>query len=271
MARLSIHLLGPFDASLDRTPVANFETDKVRALLAYVTVEVHRPHRRQELAGLLWPDWPERSARANLRYAIGDRQADPPHLLITRDSIQFNIASDSRVDVAVFDELFKTDQGEENLYWRLKQALALYRGPFLSGFSLKDSAPFEDWALLERERLQRQYLGALGRLAEHYGEHGEYEQACELARQRVEIDPLDEEANWGLMRLLALRGHRAEALVHYEAYRQHLATELDVAPTAETQAMVELLSKGELPAQPVPIRALEREPRVVGRERLPSD
>jgi DNA-binding SARP family transcriptional activator len=47
-------------------------TGKVRALLAHLAVKADRPHRRETLAGLLWPDYPERSARASLRNALSD-------------------------------------------------------------------------------------------------------------------------------------------------------------------------------------------------------
>ena len=59
MARLSLSLLGPFQVTLDREPVTSLESNKVRALLAYLAVEADRPHRRQSLVGLLWPDRPE--------------------------------------------------------------------------------------------------------------------------------------------------------------------------------------------------------------------
>ena len=97
MAHLSLSLLGPFRVTLDGEPVTDFESTKVRALLAYLAVEADRTHRRDVLAGLLWPDWPDRDALSNLRYAlsnlrqvIGDRTAEPPFLLITRNTLQFN-------------------------------------------------------------------------------------------------------------------------------------------------------------------------------------
>jgi DNA-binding SARP family transcriptional activator len=114
MSRLSLRFLGPFAVTLDDEPITRFESDKVRALLVYLAVEADRPHRRQELAGLLWPDWPERSARtnlrntlSNLRQAIGDRQAEPPFLLITRESLQFNPAGNAWADVTAFTQLLE--------------------------------------------------------------------------------------------------------------------------------------------------------------------
>jgi len=111
MARLEIFLLGSFQATLDSEPLTNFESDKARALLAYLAVEADRPHRREALAGLLWPDTPERTARTNLRSALAnlrqllnDHQTQPPYLLVTRQTIQFNSESDHWLDVEALRE-----------------------------------------------------------------------------------------------------------------------------------------------------------------------
>ena len=64
MAELSLALLGPLQVTLDGAPITAFESDKVRALLTYLAVEADRPHRRDALAGLLWPEhWRARSGR----------------------------------------------------------------------------------------------------------------------------------------------------------------------------------------------------------------
>src|SRR5919201_1414970 len=112
MARLSLALLGPLRITLDGQPVSGFAYNKARALLAYLAVEAERPHQRDGLVGLLWPELPDTAARtnlrqalANLREAIGDATATPPFLLITRDTIQFNQASDYELDVAAFSGL----------------------------------------------------------------------------------------------------------------------------------------------------------------------
>src|SRR5690606_7463258 len=70
MSRLSLSLLGTFQASAGERPITNFATDKVRALLAYLAVEADRPHRRDTLAALLWPEWDDSGARGNLRLAL---------------------------------------------------------------------------------------------------------------------------------------------------------------------------------------------------------
>ena len=94
IARLSIFLLGSFRVDLDGEPATGFVSDKARALLAFLAVEAERAHRREALVGLLWPKYPEGSARAslrnvlaNLRQVIGDRNADPPFLCISGQTI----------------------------------------------------------------------------------------------------------------------------------------------------------------------------------------
>jgi DNA-binding SARP family transcriptional activator len=109
MAGLSLSLLGSFHVSQDSAGATTFESDKVRALLAYLAVEAHQPHRRESLVGLLWPNSSEHAARRNLsqslfnlRQTIGDAHAAPPYLHISREAIQFNTASDHTLDVAIF-------------------------------------------------------------------------------------------------------------------------------------------------------------------------
>ena len=246
MAHLSLSLLGPFQASLDGEPVTTFESTKVRALLAYLAVEADRTHRRDVLAGLLWPEWPDQDALSNLRYAlynlrqvIGDRTAEPSFLLITRNTLQFNTASDHRLDVAAFTDL----TGLQDLSG-LEKAVALYQGCFLEGFSVGDSPAFEEWALFTRERLARQMSAALHRLAAAHEARGDYEQAQAYARRQLELEPWDEAAHRRVMRLLALGGQRGAALVQYETCRRLLAEELGVGPARETTALYESIRDG---------------------------
>jgi DNA-binding SARP family transcriptional activator len=240
VARLSIRLLGPMQVSLEGEPLPRFESDKVRALLAYLAVEADQPHRREKLAGLLWPERPERSARANLRQAlsnlrlaIGDARASPPFLKVTRQALQFNAASDAWVDARALAGLLSAGASIADL----EAAASLYRGNLLEGFSLPSSAPFEEWALLTREHLARQVLAALGRLVEFHAERGAYEQALQIAWRRLEMDPWGEEGHRQTMRLLVMSGRRNAALAQYRALRQTLAEELGVEPEDRTTAL----------------------------------
>lgn len=253
MARLSISLLGPFQVRLDGETVTAFESNKARALLAYLAVESDRPHHRGKLAGLLWPDQPEQDARKNLRYAlsklrraIGDRAADSSFLHISRETVQFNPASDAWVDVTVFSDLLDAPS-QNSADWQA--AVKLYRGDFLEGLSV-DSVPLEEWLLLQRERVQRQVLAALHRLASLHAQRGGYKQALAYAWRQVEMEPWQEKAQRQLMRLLALDGQRGVALAQYEACCRVLEEELGVKPTGETTNLYEQIRAGLIgPAQ----------------------
>ena len=218
MARLVLSLLGPFQATLNEETIVRFELDRVRALLAYLAVEAGRPHPREALAGLLWPDWPQssaltnlRNALANLRKVIGDREADLPMISANRRSLQFAPGGAGWVDVLEFQVLTAPDQPLE----QLERGIGLYRGPFLEGFSLIDSAAFEEWLLKVREQFQRQCLVALEQLAEQYEQRGDLPRPMEVSWKQVDLAPWQEEAHRRLMRLLALSGQRSAALVQY--------------------------------------------------------
>lgn len=252
-ALLSIYLLGGFQVKREDQLVAGFATDKTRALLAYLATESDRPHRRQSLAGLLWPDYPERSARtslrtalANLRQVIGDRRANPPFLLITRQTLALNTDSDIWVDLAVLNRLLNAKEYLQPSIDDLEKAVDLYQGPFLEGFTLADSAPFDEWILLQRERLERQMMVALGRLVESYKELGNQQKALLYAGRRVELDPWQDPAQRELMRLLAITGRRAAALVQYHAFQRLLAEELGVEPEKRTDRLYEDIREGKL-------------------------
>ncbi|MDW7755727.1 MAG: hypothetical protein SCH68_11230, partial [Brevefilum sp.] len=171
MTHLHIHLLGPFEASLNSEPVTGFHSDKVRALLAYLCVETEGAHRREKLAGFLWPDFPEsvartnlRSALSNLRKVIGDRpqsgnaQSLANFLCITRQTIQFNPDSEAWVDAHTF---VKNLEAVHPTIAELEAGVACYRGEFMAGFSVPDTTIFEEWLLFQRELFERLILKAL--------------------------------------------------------------------------------------------------------------
>ena len=253
MPHLSLFFLGPFQAELGDRPLKEFKSNKVRALLAYLAVESDRPHPREALAGLLWPDWPDRDAMSNLRYAladlrrvIGDHNADPPYLLISREIIQFNKKSDHWLDVEDFKKDVLLEKSPENEPGQLEQAVTLYRGEFLEGFSLGDSPLFEEWTLMTRERLARQALSIFRILAESCEARGDFEKSQSYAWKQLELEPYDENAHRSLMRTLAMTGQRNAALSQYESCKNILAEELDIEPSEETNDLYEQIRSGRL-------------------------
>ncbi len=256
MARLTLTFLGPMEVTLDGKRVTGFASNKVRALLAYLAVEADRPHHREALIGMLWPDYPERAARAslrnalaNLRQALGDHSAQPPFLHITRETIQFNSDSDCWTDVAAFRASVDARGAAKPARQRLEEASRLYRGGFLEGFCLNDSAAFDDWCRTTQEHLERLAVAALHLLAQECEQRGEFDRGCTFARREVDLEPWQEEAHCELMRLLALSGQRSAALTQYKACRRALMEELGVEPSVETTLLYERIRDGAIQVQ----------------------
>ena len=261
MTTLSITLFGSFQATLDGRPVTRFESNKVRALLAYLAVEADRPHSRDELVGLLWPDQPDSTARtnlrqalANLRLALGDREATTAFISNTSDGIQFQCISDHAIDVMVFSGLLSECKTHAHrrietcgaCVQRLQQAIELYRDDFLAHFLQSGSEAFEEWALVRREAWHQAALEALYYLAEHHELRDDYEQALRYARRQLELDAWREEAHRQAMRALALSGQRSAALAQFETCRRLLREELSAEPARETTALLEKIKSGDL-------------------------
>ncbi|MBN1261893.1 MAG: AAA family ATPase [Anaerolineae bacterium] len=256
MPHLSLCVLGSFQADLDGTSLTALKSNKVRALLAYLAVECERPHPRETLAGLLWPELPESAALANLRDALAnlrrnlqEEQQASPLIAVTAGSLQFNAQGDCWVDALAFADLTRQRSGpmtQTSEPQALEQALALVQGDFLEGFWVRDSAPFEEWQLLKREQIQRQVTVLLYQLAGHYTDQGAYAQAATHLRRLLHLAPYDDEACQRLMWVLALDGKRGEALAHYQACHDLLDRDLGVAPAAETTVLYRRIRDGEI-------------------------
>ncbi len=258
--------------------MTHFESIKEPALLAYLAAESDLPQRREALVELLWPERPEASARANLRHtlanlrrAIGDRVGAQarPHLLVDRETVQFSRASDVWVDIQEFErqlravhelhllvepEACNSQCGTRALTLaqppQLEACVSLYRGSFLEGFSLPDSAAYEEWVLVMRERWQRRVMEVLQRLSAHWEQQGDYARALQHARRQVELEQWDEAAQRAVMRLLALSGQRSGALAQYEVCVRALAQQLGVEPSLETTALYRRIREERLDREP---------------------
>ncbi len=255
MSQLTISLLGPFRVEADGEAVIEFATAKTQALLAYLAVEADRPHRRDVLASLLWPEYPQEKARQNFRKALSNlRQAirglegdGESFLLIDREMVRFNPACEHWLDVELFRSLVDACRHHRHRHRstclacirRLERMVDLYQGEFLGQFSLADSAGFEEWASLEREWFHHEMMSGLASLADYYERRGDLERAQRYARRQVEMEPWHESAHRRLIALLARDGQRSAALAQYKTCRERLAAELNVEPTGETTRLYE--------------------------------
>lgn len=259
MPGLAISLLGPKLITQDGKPVGTFTYQKAIALLAYLAVEASFAHSRQALVGLLWPDLPNAAALTNLRQVLADlrRAIDgettaQPFLLVTRESVQLNGNSDVQLDATAFLHFCSGCESHRHrqidrcrvCIARLEEAIRLYRGDFLSGFSVEGAAPFEEWVTLRREQFHRRAQQILAHLVNYHLRSGDDEKAQFYLRRQVELEPWNEEAHQQLMRLFARNGQRSSALLQYETCQRILHTELGVEPAPPTQALYTQLRAG---------------------------
>jgi predicted ATPase/DNA-binding SARP family transcriptional activator len=268
MGNLSLRLLNGFEAFLGDQPLTAFESNRVRALLAYLAVENNRAHRREKLVTLLWPEVTEKRARQNLSQALyslrallGDRDAEIPIINANPQQIQLCDSDQCQVDVLEFQRFFQTYEKHSHrrveicaqCAIQLEEAIKLYQGCFLEGFSIPDSKSFEEWIILKREQLQRQAEIVLRTLANHHAARGEYSRAIQYVSQEIELEPWHESAHRRLMQFLALDGQRGAALAQCQVCRRVLAEELDIEPQPETTELFELIRDGKIIPIPFPL------------------
>jgi predicted ATPase/DNA-binding SARP family transcriptional activator len=232
---------------------------KVIALLAYLAV-TRRPHNRDALAALFWPDYDQSGARANLRRdisrarkAFGDEmlQVDGEQLSLNIDRLVWSDISEFerllekvhrhghnlRADAPVLDEDCAND---------LTKAVELFQGEFMAGFSLVDSAPFDDWQFFENEGLRQNLAEALQLLIHWHTRSGNFERAIDYARRWLHLDPLHELAHRQLMKLYAWSGQQAAAMRQYDELVKTLKRELGVKPEEETNELFAAIRAREI-------------------------
>lgn len=236
-------------------------------LLAYLAYHLRRAHAREMLVDLLWPEEAEEPGRHNLRNALSAlrRQLEPPDLpagtvlLTNRATVQLN-PDLVTTDVGDFESALRRSTGTVSGTERvmlLSESITLYRDELLPGC-------YEDWCLMERERLAGLYVDALRKLMTESEQAGDVERAVAYARQATHADPLCEESHVDLMRLLSVAGQLSSALRQYRLLETVFARELSERPSARARAFgshLERLStaadpqSAETPPPAPPIRA----------------
>src|SRR6266545_3691683 len=96
---LEVRLLGKFEVNHRKKPII-ISSRPAQSLFAYLILSAGTVHRREKLAGLLWPDSLEETARDNLRHALWrirkalPSKANVEYLLTDDLSIGFNASAE---------------------------------------------------------------------------------------------------------------------------------------------------------------------------------
>jgi DNA-binding SARP family transcriptional activator len=195
---------------------------------------------------VLWPNVPEEHAQASLRTTLWRLQKTAPGIVHTSHAA-IKLAQGVSVDVQDLEDWARRVLDAGTDIDTLVTPMSALRSELLPGW-------YDDWVLIERERVQQLRLHALERLSVRLATAGKFGEAVQAASAAVIAEPLRESAQRALIRVHIAQGNQLEALKQYDAYRTMLADELSVAPTKSMEQLMRplLAARGDLPAQRSP-------------------
>jgi len=229
-------LLGTFDVRQAGTSIA-ISSRPAQSLLAYLVLTAGTPHRREKLAGLLWPDSLEETARDNLRHALWRvrkalRSASVSCNLKANDlTISFDILCEYWFDVAALEKLKGTESADE-----LISVLSGYQGEILPGF-------YDEWVVLEREHVNSIFEHNMARLMSLLQDENRWLDILDWGERWIKLGQKPEPAYRALMSAHAAKGDMAKVVATYDRCVKSLK-ELEVEPSELTRALYERLKAG---------------------------
>jgi len=256
VAMLQVRLLGQFDVRAEGQRVL-LPSRFGQSLFAFLILNAGTPYRREKLAGLLWPESPEDTARKSLRtelWRIRKALNAHPNLssnLIAAEELKvwFDPKGDYWLDVRALEQ----DNGDNSTHElaesgmfssRLMTALKLYTGELLPGF-------YDDWVLLERERVQAVFERKMALLLDQLVREQQWNAVLEWGERWIALGQTPEPAYRALMIAHGARGDPAKVALVYDRCAEALRNELGVEPSSETRALLQELTHGDTPTRPL--------------------
>lgn len=239
-----ISLLDGFELSLGGGPgVVRDELSRcVQRVVAHVGLCGRLP--RAVVAGRLWPDVPEVHAHGSLRSALWRLQKLAPGVVQACGGT-LALAPGVRVDVHELDGWARRVADPAYRLEEVTPPRAALGGELLPGW-------YDDWVLLERERLRQLRMHALEMMAARLSAAGRHGEALEAAYAAVRAEPLRESAHRTVVRIHLAEGNASEALRAYDRFRDLLADELGVAPSGQMAQLVRGLGRPDDLVRPRP-------------------
>ena len=228
-----------------------FQSRKGQALLWYLAAHPGEAFPREHLHSLLWDDVPQQIARQNFNTMLFrfQRELPVPCLISTRNGLRWNDEAGVVIDTQRFQELTAPLAAFDRFRSRdayfllseqerddLAQAIELYHGPFLDGFSC-DSAAYEQWLAAMRRQWESRVLKLFDLLLRVEEHHNRWDRVLHLSRKAIEVDPLDEAFHRAAIKALMMQNRYAAAVAQYRKCRELLWEHLGVAPDPETTAL----------------------------------
>lgn len=258
MHSLTIRLFGKFSAESDGRRLSGIDGGKLQELFCYLLLN-RRPHSREVLASMFWGDSPTAQSKKYLRQALwqlqtalGLSEREPGSRLLVIDADWVNVSSqaDYWFDVREFERSFGEAQGARGQHFdpemaaRVATAVDLYRGELLEGC-------YDDWCLVERERLQNMYLMMLDKLMAYSEAAERYDEGIGYGARILGCDRAREHTHRRLMRIYYLSGDRTSALRQYDRCVAALKEELGVKPARKTSQLVGQIRSDQWETEPL--------------------
>ncbi|MBQ0901153.1 BTAD domain-containing putative transcriptional regulator [Micromonospora sp. U21] len=223
---VSLHLLGGFRLLRGAAPVV-----VPRGLQRVIALIGLRPGAtRSQLAGLLWPDASEERALSSLRTALWRLRQDPCcPMTATGDTVRLGPAVRLDVDDLVGTAARVRDGDDPRT---AAGALAAGRHDLLPGW-------YDDWVLLDRERLRQLRLHMLEQVAGQHLVAGRHGEALEAALEAMAAEPLRETPHRLVVRIHLAEGNAFEAVHAFYVYRDLLRRELRLEPSPAMSALLD--------------------------------
>ena len=243
---LRARFFGHFELLCDGEALHLGRNGKALSILKYLLANRSRPVSQDHLMGWLWPEsnlkkarWSLNSAIHGLRKLLGGCPSSDAITYVLLEEGYYRLSPEVRVatDVEEFDERYERGRGLERAgrsgeaALEYEEAVELYSDDYL----LEDL--YEDWTMVERERLTNAYVDMLDRLAAHYLEAGQLRESMRSCYRALEKDRCHEDSHRLLMRCYARLGQRGRALRQYRLCERVLGREYGTAPSPETRAM----------------------------------
>ncbi len=259
---LEARFLGKFDIRIDGATI-ELPARKAQSLLAFLMMTPGTMHRREQLAGNLWPDSDESTARSRLRYALWQlrKTIGDEYFVADRISLAFNQEIEYWLDCSALQpgkaENLTTDE--------LASELIHYGGEFLPGF-------YDDWVILTRDQLHAAFEQMMVILLGGLSTEDRWAEVLEWAERWISFGIPSEPAYQALMVAHAQLGDKAGATNAFQRCRRSLDEQLGVEPAELTEKIYQLISAGEFPeaalifpsySQPIPPTAAQPDRKIL--------
>jgi ABC-type transport system substrate-binding protein/DNA-binding SARP family transcriptional activator/streptogramin lyase len=252
---LEFRILGPFEARIDGRTL-ELPAGKPRALLAALLLRSGEVVSVDALVDELWGEHPPPTAAKNVQgYVARLRRTLGEGVLVTQTPGYALRIDEQLLDSSRFRALIEEARHEEPAAAaeRLREALALWRGPPLADFT------YEPFAQEEIRRLEDLRLTALEDRIEADLALGRHEDVVAELESLVRAHPLHERLQGELLVALYRCGRQAEALEVYRAARHRFVDELGVEPSPELQRLERAILEHD-PSLQAPPRSERRGP-----------